>query len=194
MCLAQPMLTTSSLSARSHSVVRALMSLSGTVGSGMAKMPSGSATSSTDTTLFSAALPTVTERHKRSQIRGTNSGLKYGFLQSEFAFTCNSFSVQKCNWNTHINTIWGFTVNTATQCTYVFFSEAKRSVGGGMGCFQHRSSFCTSVFRHGPGPGGHLETHKHRTLNKTSPAEVMMHPTQTSTFNVAQRRVCFLCV
>lgn len=36
MCLAQPMLTTSSRSARSHSVVRALMSLSGTVGSGMA--------------------------------------------------------------------------------------------------------------------------------------------------------------
>lgn len=61
-CLAQPMLTTSSLSARSHSVVRALMSLSGTVGSGMAKMPSGSATSSKDTTLFSTAPPTVTER------------------------------------------------------------------------------------------------------------------------------------
>lgn len=36
MCLAQPMMTTSSRSARSHSVVRALMSLSGMVGSGMA--------------------------------------------------------------------------------------------------------------------------------------------------------------
>lgn len=36
MCLAQPMMTTSSRSAKSHSVVKALMSLSGMVGSGMA--------------------------------------------------------------------------------------------------------------------------------------------------------------
>lgn len=64
MCLAQPMLTTSSLSARSHSVVRALMSLSGTVGSGMAKMPSGSATSSRDTTLFSTTPPAETWRDR----------------------------------------------------------------------------------------------------------------------------------
>lgn len=67
MCLAQPMLTTSSLSARSHSVVRALISLSGTVGSGMAKMPSGSATNSKDTTLFSADPLTVTESETESK-------------------------------------------------------------------------------------------------------------------------------
>lgn len=36
MCFAQPMITTNSLSARSQRVVRALMSLSGMVGSGMA--------------------------------------------------------------------------------------------------------------------------------------------------------------
>lgn len=53
MCLAQLMFNTSSLSARSHRVVRALMSLSGSAGSGMAHTRSGSACNRSVTTWFS---------------------------------------------------------------------------------------------------------------------------------------------
>lgn len=167
MCLAQPMLTTSSLSARSHRVVRALMSLSGTVGSGMAKMPSGSATSSTDTTLFSTALPTVTERthKKRSEITGRKMEFLRGCSQ-EIASIGDAFSTQKCKCNTATTGIYCKHQPRRRCCTYGFFSEAERSVGGGMGCSRHRSSFCTSAFRHEPGPGGHLRTHKHRPLKQ----------------------------
>lgn len=52
MCLAQPMMTTSSLSARSHSVVRVRWAVSACRGSGMAKSFSGSATSRWDTMML----------------------------------------------------------------------------------------------------------------------------------------------
>ena len=71
-CFAHPMITTSSRSARSHSVVRALMSLSGTVGSGMAQIFSGSATNKCETILLSAGSDQSTTRSLQHHPSFTN--------------------------------------------------------------------------------------------------------------------------
>lgn len=107
-CLAHPMITTSSRSAKSHSVVRALMSLSGTVGSGMAQIFSGSATNKWETILLSAG-------SDQSTARSLVASSFFDRPQSTLGFEQNSNRLQETQCipprlpYTHINQPWEHT-------------------------------------------------------------------------------------